>query len=167
MEGSRFLGVSGYRPAHIETLEDLSAADWERLRALRGQRLVRSWTMWDAAEDVWFTDGPLVLEFEHHQLEIAAFKTHICLSWGAIDVREDVVWFEGSMFELGWKEGALGPLNALKDPVDEVLAVQYRGGMHGVAFRAGDAYAELFNAFDELGLADAREPDPEVTRISV
>ncbi len=38
--------------------------------------------MWDAAEDVWFTDGPLVLEFDSHQFEIAAFKVHICLSWG-------------------------------------------------------------------------------------
>jgi hypothetical protein len=163
----RFLGVAAYSPAHCETLSDLPEADRSQLRALRGQRLVRSWAMWETVESAWFRDGPLILEFQDRRLEIAAFKLHICLSWGAIDVQKEVVWYEGSSFHLAWRESALDPLNALRDPIDEVLAVEYRGGLNGLAFRAGDAYAEVFNALDELGLADTPEDDPEVSRVPI
>jgi hypothetical protein len=165
--GPRFLGVAGYSPAHIETLGDLPDDDRRQLRALRGQRLIRSWAMWDADEDAWFPDGPVILELEDRRLELAAFKLHICLSWSTIDVQQDVIWCEGSTFQLGWREGALDPLNALRDPLDDVLAVEYRGALNGFAFRAGGAYAEVFNALDELGVADAPGGDPDVSRVPI
>jgi hypothetical protein len=123
--------------------------------------------MWETDENAWFRDGPLILEFQDGRLELAAFKFHICLSWATIDVQDDVIWFEGSSFHLAWRACALDPLNALRDPIDEVLAVEYRGGLNGLAFRAGDSYAEVFNALDELGLADTAEADPEVSRVPI
>jgi hypothetical protein len=157
----RFLGVLGYAPRHVETLEQLGEDDRSRLRGLAGQRLVRHWAMWDG--EAWFPDGPVVLEFEAARLELAAFKLHVCLSWGSIDVAQDLDWF-GTGLRLEWRAEVLQPLAALRDPLTDVLAVEYRGGLNGLAFRTADGYAELFNALDELGVATAPGPDPEVRR---
>jgi hypothetical protein len=154
----RFLGVLGYAPRHVETMEQLDERDRERLRGLVGQRLVRHWAMWEG--DTWFTDGPVILEFEQARLELAAFKLHLCLSWDSIDVGQELDWF-GTDLQLEWRADALQPLAALRGPLQQVLAVRDLGGL---AFQTDDAYAELFNALDELGLAT--EPDPEVARRS-
>lgn len=164
MTGSdRFLGVLGYAPRHVETLEQLDERDRERLRGLAGQRLVRHWAMWES--DAWFPDGPVVLEFEEARLELAAFKLHICLSWDTIDVEQDLDWF-GTDLQLEWRADALEPLAALRDPLQDALAIEYRGSLNGLAFQTDHAYAELFNALDELGVASAPGPDPEVSRSS-
>jgi hypothetical protein len=166
-EPERFLGVAGYRPHHVHTVGELSDHR-ERLRSLVGRTFTGSVAMWDTADDEWFIDGPLILRFEEVRLELAAFKIHMCVSWNSIDLDREIEWSPGSTFELAWREGALPALEALRGrSVDEVSVVEYRGGFNGLAFRAGDAYAEVYNALDELGLKDTIEPDAEVTRTPV
>ena len=91
----RFLGLLGYAPTHVETREALLAGCGDRLRALRGQRLQRSFAVWERGLrarlsrhrlDAWFTDAPVILDFGVTRLELAAFKTHLCVSWDLIDV---------------------------------------------------------------------------------
>jgi len=124
--------------------------------------------MWEIADDYWFTDGPLILQFDDISLEVAAFKLHVCVSWNSIDVDREIEWLPGSTFRLAWREGALAALDALRGrPVEDIRLVEHRGGFNGLGFRAGDAYAEVFNAFDELGLQDTIEHDAEVTRTAV
>ncbi len=124
--------------------------------------------MWESVDDDWFVDGPLILEFDEIRLEVAAFKVHLCISWNSIDVARDIEWVPGSTFQLSWREGALAALEPLRGrPVDELSLLAYRGGLSGLAFRAGDAYAEIFNALDELGLRDTVAEDPEIVRTSL
>ena len=155
MSGDVFLGIPGYRPQHVESGADLSADERYRLQRLVGRELVASWAAWDLGDDTWFVDAPVVLDFGD-RLEVAAFKTHLCLSWDAIDVSEPLDWY-GTPFELRWRRDPLPAVNALLDrTVTAVALLQERDAVHGLALTAGKAYLELYNALDELGASNAR-----------
>ena len=163
-EAERFLGVAGYRPDHVHTAAELGPHR-DRLRSLVGTTLRGSLAMWDAGDDEWFTDGPLILQFDDLALEVAAFQVHLCVSWNSIDVDRDIEWVPGSTFELEWRRDALAPIEALRGRAIEALSlVEYLGGLNGFGLRAGEAYVEVFNALDELGLRDRVEHIAEVTR---
>ena len=155
MSGDVFLGIRGYEPQHVELGADLSADDRHRLRGLVGRELVASWAVWDVKDDEWFVDAPVVLDFGD-RLEVAAFKTHLCLSWNAIDVSEPLDWY-GTPFDLRWRRDPLPAVSALLDrPVTAVALLQHGNSVHGLALTAGNAYLELYNALDELGASNAR-----------
>ena len=145
----RFLGVLGYHPQHVETIAELGGHR-ARLDALVGSTFRGSLACWDTTDDEWFTDAPLILEFDHARLELAAFKLHLCVSWNEIDVGRRIEWAD---FRLAWKANALPPLDPLRGQViDELNVIEYRGDFNGLGLRAGDASVEVYNAFDELGL---------------
>jgi hypothetical protein len=155
-----FLGVPGYAPLHAETVADVPR---ERLRALLGVPLSASWAVWDTQDDEWFTDAPLVLEIGS-RLEVAGFKTHLCLAWDTIDVTAPFDWY-GSGFELEWRRDALPAVNALLHiPLTAVALLADGDALGGLAFTAGERYLELYNALDELGASNARS---ELTSIDV
>jgi hypothetical protein len=171
-----FLGVPGYRPQFLAAPDHIGEEDRARLRALRGQRLVRSWAVWfewtvlerngrvRRKESGWLQVGPLILEFETARLELAAWKTDTCLSWDTIDIAQGVHWGgEDDDSRTWWRADALEPLTALRDPLDEVLIVDWYAAL-GFGFRAGTALALVFNAGDELGLSDA--PDSPHVRLT-
>lgn len=167
-DAERFLGLSGYCPRHVTTVAELLEHDGERLRALKGERLVRSFAMWDTGGDRWFKDGPVVLDVGPACLEVAAFKLHLCVSWDQVDVGHGIDWYGGSVFRLGWRTDALSALRTFAGHViDEVIAVEYRGALNGIAFRSERRYVELFNALDELGVRTEPERDDEIQYIAV
>jgi hypothetical protein len=162
--GDRFLGIADYQPQHVHTIAELSGQR-DRLRSLVGTTFDGPLAMWDTDDDEWFTDGPLILRFPHARLELAAFQVHMCVSWDSIDVEDPIEWIPGSTFQLAWRDGRPEPLEALRGrPLDELVLLEYRGAFHGLGLRAGDRYAEVFNAFDELGVSDAVDDDPELIR---
>lgn len=166
MTRERFLGISGYCPRHVEAIGDLTADDRAQLRGLRGRRLVRSWAVWDAGDDEWFVDGPIVLDFGATRLELAAFKTHLCLSWDSIDVSDAIEWSPGSEFRLEWRLDALPLVDAVLDAeVRDVLLADERAGFNSIAFATARESVEIFNALDELGLRRAPDDDPGVVRV--
>jgi hypothetical protein len=151
-EDGRFLGVLGYAPRHYDSAAALMEEHGDRLRALHGKRLDRSFVVWepDEIEEPWFVDGPLILDFGDTRLEMAAFKMHLCVGWDLIDVAEPIVWGD---FRLEWREDALPELARLSGRIiDEVRLVEYEGMLNGVQLVAGDARAEVFNALDEWGI---------------
>ena len=160
-----FLWIPDYRPRHVGRLADLGD-DRDRLRSLVGRTLTGSFAMWETIDDEWFNDGPVILRFDDAiQLEVAGFKFHICLSWDAIDVEQDLDQLPESPFRLVWRADALPALARLRGrPIEELMLVEYRGGFNGLGFRTAVGYAELFNALDELGIADAIGDVPETTR---
>jgi hypothetical protein len=176
-----FLGVPGYRPQRLAAPNDIGEEDRARLRALRGQRLVRSWAVWEEwtlrerngrvrrKVSGWNEDGPLILDFETARLELAAWEFETCLSWDTIDIAQGVhsgdddcrTWWRAvSRGELG-RHHALRLLTALRDPLDEVLIVEWDEGF-GFGFRAGTAFALVFTTYDELGLSDKPGSSPDV-----
>jgi hypothetical protein len=125
-------------PQLLAAPDDIGEEDRARLRALRGQRLLRSWAVWAEwtvwepngrvrrKESAWLKDGRLILEFETARLELAAWKTETCLSWDTIDIAQGMHWGdEDNDFRTWWRVDALEPLTALRDPLDEVLAVEW------------------------------------------
>ena len=176
----RFLGLLGYAPRHYESAEALLDENGDRLRALRGQRLRRSFAVWLGGvmpalqarlrrqrSYAWFTDAPVILDFGVARLELAAFKDHICVSWDLIDVTEPIDWYGGDL-RLDWRENALGELVALRGcTIDAIRIVEYRGMLNGIQFCSGERCAELFNALDELGITDAPESEAENVRLQI
>ena len=174
----RFLGVLGYAPRHVETREALLAECGDRLRALRGQRLERSFAVWERGLrstltarlprhrlDAWFTDAPVILDFGVTRLELAAFKTHLCVSWDLIDVADPIDWAD---FRLEWREDPLRELARLRGhTIDTIRVIEYQGALNGLQFCSGPVCAELFNALDELGISDGSEPEPGARRVEL
>jgi hypothetical protein len=151
-----FLGVPGYEPLHVVQVADVPAADRGRLRSLVGRELTASWAVWDVEDDDWFTDAPMVLDFEQHRLELAGFKTHLCLAWDTIDVNAPFDWY-GTDFVLEWRRDAIAAVNVLRGrPLTAVALLVARDEVGGLALTAGDAYVELYNALDELGATNTR-----------
>jgi hypothetical protein len=173
----RFLGVLGYAPRHFDSCAALLAEHGDRLRALRGQRLRRSFAVWERGRwsalraqvprhrlDAWFCDGPVILDFGVTRLELAAFKFHLCVSWNLIDVAEPIEWSRG----LEWREDALRELARLRNrTIDTIRIVEYQGMLNGLQFCSGSECVELFNALDELGITDAPDKDPNTVRIEL
>lgn len=164
-DDERFLGVAGFAPLHAEAMADLRSEDRERLRGLVGRRLERVWVEWDVGDDEWFVDAPVALDFgDAGVLELAAFKLHLCLSWDSIDLDDRLVWYGDAGLDLRWRANALDDLEAVRGgPVTSVELIEYGGALNGIALRAGDRYAELTNARDELGTRAARDADADVT----
>jgi hypothetical protein len=159
-----FLGVPDYAPLHAVQVADVPAADRGRLRSLTGLELRASWAVWDVRDDEWFTDAPLVLDFGQQRLELAGFKTHLCLAWDTIDVSAPFDWY-GTDFELEWRRDAIAAVNALLGrPLIAVSLLVAGDAVHGLALMAGDAYLELCNALDELGATNTRG---ELTAVAV
>jgi hypothetical protein len=175
----KFLGVRRYAPRHFGSREALLAEYGERLRALRGQRLRRSYAIWERGRwspwrpwwpghhwDAWFCDGPVILDFGVTRVELAGFKFNLCVSWDLIDVAEPIEWDD---LRLEWREDALSELARLRDrTIDTVRIVDHQvWGVSGLQFCSGRECVELFNALDELGITDAPEPDPDIVRLEV
>jgi hypothetical protein len=174
----RFLGLLGYAPRHFDSAAALLDENGDRLRALRGERLRRSFAVWEGGVrsallarlrrqrlHAWFRDAPVILDFGVTRLELAAFKFHLCVSWDLIDVAEPIDWGD---IRLEWREDPLDELAALRDRIiDAIRLVEYQGMLNGVQFCAGRGCAELFNALDELGITDAPRADGETARLDV
>jgi hypothetical protein len=174
----RFLGVLGYAPRHFDSSAALLADCGDRLRALRGQRLRRSFAVWEGGVgsalrarlprhrlEPWFCDAPVILDFGVTRLELAGFKFHLCVSWDLIDVADPIEWGD---FRLEWREDAHRELARLRDrTIETVRLVEYQGTLNGMQFCSGPDCVEVFNALDELGITDAPESDPEATRVEV
>ena len=165
--GSWFSEVFGYEPRHIYTAASLAEQDGDRLRALRGERLVRSFVVWDVREREWFRDGPAILDFGVTRFEIAGFKDYLCVSWDSIDVTRPIDW-DDDEHALEWRANALPELHRMCGrTIDAVRIVEYQGALSGVQFCSGSVGVELFNTLDELEVADAFPPDPAVVRRDV
>jgi hypothetical protein len=174
----RFLGVLGYAPRHFDSRAALLAEYGDRLHALRGERLRRSFAVWERGMwaalraglprhrlDAWFCDAPVILDFGVTRLELAGFKFHLCVSWDLIDVTEAIDWGD---LRLEWREDPLRELARLRErTIDMVRVVEYQGALSGLQFCSGTECVELYNALDELGITDAPESNADTVRAEV
>lgn len=56
-------GIAGYEPCWLNGVDEVTGRHGARLRKLVGRRLTGSWVVWDAGDDSWFADCPVVLDF--------------------------------------------------------------------------------------------------------
>ncbi|MGP3934557.1 hypothetical protein [Nonomuraea sp. KM88] len=162
-------GISGYRPAWLRGRSVVATAHGERLAVLQGRRLTRALLVWDLDEDVWFSDGLVMLDFEGEQVEIVHQKfDEISISWNTVDPAQPLDW-AGAGFRLAWREGVPDELARLQGQrLQAVELLTWMGadmaqGMVAVGFLLPDGRVTIYNALDENGM-EFTGPDQRYAR---
>ncbi|MFS1301189.1 hypothetical protein [Streptosporangium longisporum] len=162
-------GVSGYRPEWLTGLSMIMQAQGRRLAALEGRRLTRVLVVWDLEDDTWFTDGPVLLDFDGEQVEIVHNKfDDLSITWNAVDPARPLDW-AGTGIPLRWRQDAFPEATALLgqalrsvellEYVDDDLA----RGMVALGFVFPHGRMTVYNAMDENGIAFG-DPGPSYAR---
>jgi hypothetical protein len=104
-------GIAGYRPAWLRGRSAVTAAHGQRLVMLEGRSLTQTFVVWDLEDDVWFSDGLVLLVFEGEQVEIVHQKfDELSITWNTVDPTQPLDW---AGLRLAWRECVPGELAAL------------------------------------------------------
>lgn len=105
--------VGGYRPRWLYSAREVLDVHGAQLAKLLGQPLQRSWLLWDRDLDEWYSEGPVVLEFDDARLTVCHQRTGECsMSWQDLDVGEPVDAGDESL-RLCWRSDPLPALTAV------------------------------------------------------
>jgi hypothetical protein len=172
-----YFDIQGYQPLWFTGLSAITAAHGQRLGALAGRRLRHGWLLWDLGADEWFSNGPVLLDFDGEQVEINHAKFgDLSVTWNTIDPAERATWSYGWDHEpypyrvqLGWRRDARSELAALHG--QQLLAaelLEYAGGgiadgMVAVSFGFPAGRVTVFNGLDENNL-EFGGPNPDYLR---
>ncbi|MFD9949928.1 hypothetical protein ACFWYW_20270 [Nonomuraea sp. NPDC059023] len=161
-------GISGYRPVWLSGSSVVATAHEGRLALLEGRRLTRALLMWDLDEDVWFSDGPVLLDFEGEQVEIVHQKLdEISITWNTVDPARPLDWTGGG-FRLTWRGREPDELASLQGQrLQAVELLEWTGddmaqGMVAVGFLFPHGRLTIYNALDENGM-EFGDPDQRYT----
>ncbi|WP_143532387.1 hypothetical protein [Saccharothrix sp. ALI-22-I] len=172
-----YFDIQGHEPQWLNGPSAIVAAHGRRLEALAGRRLLRAWLLWDLDADEWFSDGPVLLDFDGEQVEINHQKfDDLSITWNTVDPVGQPAWAYGDwghpddhVFHLGWRHDARSELAALQGR--QLLAaelLEYAGGdiadgMVAVSFAFSDGRVTVSNGLDENSL-EFGGPDPGYLR---
>ncbi|MFI6650383.1 hypothetical protein ACIBI8_22540 [Streptomyces sp. NPDC050529] len=105
-------GIAGYRPTWLDGRSDVVRRHGNRLRGLAGRTLTRVWMVWDLRDDEWFSDCPVLFDFDGEQVEINHHRLgDLSLTWNMIDPTRAVRW---PGFDLQWRPEPLPEVQALR-----------------------------------------------------
>lgn len=150
-------GIVGYQPEWLDSSSDVVQEHGNRLCGLAGRTLTRVWMVWDLRDDEWFSDCPVLFDFDGEQVEINHQKLgDVSLTWNMIDPSHEVRWLG---FDLQWRPEPFPGLQDLRGlPLKgaELLEWTYGDVAQGkvdisFAFEAGRV--TVFNALDENGVS--------------
>ncbi len=163
-------GIESYRPRWLTGRNAVMAAEGERLRALIGRTLTRTWLVWDLQDNEWFPDCPVLLDFDGEQDEINHHKfDDLSITWNTIDPHKPVLWPD---FDLQWRHDARPELHALQSQVlQDVELIEWMEsksaqGSVDVSFLFPKEQLTIANALDENGLTFGL-PEPHQKRHSL
>ncbi|MFJ8011141.1 hypothetical protein [Streptomyces sp. NPDC096339] len=152
-------GIAGYQPLWLNRRSDVVREHGHRLRGLAGRTLTRVWMVWDRQDDEWFSDCPVLFDFEGDQVEINHHKfDDLSLTWNTIAPSDPVRWPD---FDLQWRYEPLPGLQALRGlslkgvELLEWTGRDLAGGSVDVSFVFETSRVTVFNALDENGLGFA------------
>lgn len=155
--------VGGYQPRWLYTAREILDVHGKRLGELLGQQLRHTWLLWDAEENTWYDEGPVVFEFETARLTACHRRTGECsLSWDDLDPTEPVDAGDESM-RLSWQADPLpGLADAAGQRLDRLDLVEdsdesERWMIHAVEFGAGTASLHLANRSGHNALVEPAE----------
>ncbi|MCE7009990.1 hypothetical protein LWC34_45365 [Kibdelosporangium philippinense] len=164
--------IQGYRPRWLNGLPAIAVAHDLRLQSLVGRHLRYAWLLWDLDADEWFADAPVLLDFDHEQVEINHQKfDDLSITWNTIDPMGQQAWTYGDwghyddfVFQLAWRHDAQAQLATLQgQQLQEVKLLEYTGqnlanGMVAVSFAFSDGQVTISNGLDENSL-EFGDPD--------
>ncbi|HET6214539.1 MAG TPA: hypothetical protein VFE14_16865 [Micromonosporaceae bacterium] len=164
------LGIEGYEPQWHHDGRTLAAAHRSRFTRLLGQPLIGSWLMWDPDERAWFADGPVILGFPEHNVEITHRKFDECaITWNQVDMSMPLDW---PGLNLDWRAGlhpSLGrvqgrPLRGV-NVIERIMPAHWRPSvLHAIELLFEGARLAIYNALDENGINDDPDVDLPVGR---
>lgn len=166
------LGVPGYRPRWLTGVRAIAAAHGDRLRALVGRTLTRTWLVCDARTGAWMADWPVVICFEDDRIEISHQKfDELSLTWGSIDLSRPIDWPPDWEQAPVWTADPLAGLPALRgQPLRSVALLERSGADHDLAngsvavhLAFPEGQLTVFNGLDENSI-DLDPPSPEYRR---
>lgn len=153
-------GIEDYQPRWLNGLDPITAAHGDRLAALVGSRLRHVWVVWDLDGDEWFSDAPVLLDFDGDQVEIDHQKfDEVSITWNTVDPSRTIDHLEDSSFRLAWRPE---PLPDLADLCGRVLhhvellewvrdARDFAHGSVAVGLDLAPAWLTVVNTLDENG----------------
>ncbi|GAB0105901.1 hypothetical protein JMUB6875_48830 [Nocardia sp. JMUB6875] len=163
-----YYGIHGYQPRWLTGRAAIESAHGPRLSRLVGRSLSNSWLVWNQADDEWFADCPVVLDFDGERVEITHQKfDELSITWNSIDPHSQRSWSdpvdddpEIHAFHLSWRSDAIAALTALEG--QPLLAVDllertsqradFAAGMTAVSFAFADSRVTISNGLDENSL---------------
>ena len=100
--------IDGFDPEWLEGAVNIASAHGNRLTELAGRRLTDAWLVWDSSDDSWFADGPVVLDFDGEQIEIAHSKfANLSITWNRINTSRPIRWEFDGTYPLEWRPNPL------------------------------------------------------------
>ncbi|MEU8686749.1 hypothetical protein [Streptomyces sp. NPDC048611] len=156
-------GIDGYQPSWLHGRSDIAREHGQRLRGLAGRTLTGVWMVWDLRDDEWFSDCPVLFDFDGEQVEINHHKfDDLSLTWNTVAPHRPVRW---PGFDLRWRPEPQPELDALRGlSLERVELLEWAGedlarSNVDVSFVFEASRATVFNALDENGLSFG-PPDP-------
>lgn len=150
-------GIAGYQPVWLNGRGEVTQKHGHRLRGLVGRTPARVWMVWDLQDDEWFSDCPVLFDFDGEQVEINHHRfDDLSLTWNTIDPRRPVRWPD---FDLQWRTDPHPGLHALRGlTLKGVELLEWTGrdvaqGVVDVSFVFEASRVTVFNALDENGLS--------------
>jgi hypothetical protein len=182
-ESRTFLGIQDYAPSQYQSAEQLESELGAELHNLIGMPLESVWLMWDAIDDEWFADGPVILGLGGRQLEVCAYRFEtLFVSLDAIDRSKPLDWYagadsDGAPFDLRWVENP--PIDGLNDivgrKIQRIGAGEYAWELSetmslppwhlaSMEFELEGACFAIENALDENALRFSAPAESEIRR---
>jgi hypothetical protein len=162
--------IESYRPQWLRGHSVITAAHGRRLRALIGRPLTHAWLAWDFQDNEWFSDCPVLFDFDGEQAEINHAKfDDLAITWNTVDPRRPVRW---PGFALQWRDDQRPELRAFQgQALRDIELLVWTGrdmarGSVALSFRFTGGHVTVFNALDENGLS-LGPPEPHHRRHSL
>ncbi|MFI6874538.1 hypothetical protein ACIBL6_13945 [Streptomyces sp. NPDC050400] len=150
-------GIADYRPEWRSGYSAVLESSGVRLRRLISRPLTHAWLVWDLRDDEWFTDCPVLLDFDGEQVEVNHFKfDDLSITWNTISPHKPVRW---PGFGLQWRHDMRPDLCALQGQLlQDIELLEWAGDdlardTVAVSFAFPETSLTIFNALDENGLA--------------
>ncbi|MCE7002264.1 hypothetical protein LWC34_05390 [Kibdelosporangium philippinense] len=167
-----YFDIQGHQPQWLNGLSAIAVAHGPRLHSMVGRHLSHAWLLWDLDADEWIADGPVLLDFDHEQVEINHQKfDDLSITWNTVDPEGQPAWTYGDWghpddraSQLAWRHDAQAELAALQGQrLQAVDLLEYVGGdmadgMVAVSFAFADGQVTISNGLDENSL-EFSDPD--------
>lgn len=150
--------IEGYEPNWQSGASTLRRVHGSELAELAGRRFTACWLVWDASDDSWFADAPVVLDFDGRQLEICHHKfDELDIAWNRIDLARPIPWRyeEDGPMPLSWRNDRMPVLEKFRGEIlrecvlQEWIGDDVANGMVAVGFSFDKGEFLVSNGLDE------------------
>ena len=141
----------------FQTAAELLDQESESLARLIGRDIRECWIAIDS-DGSWFNDEPAVLLFDDLQLEIAVYQIGLLsITWNSIDLGQSPNWLGcwEQIDGLRWQRATQPEFqHATGKSIHSLLIASDDTGVAGIQVAHDGGFLSIFNALDELGVAD-------------